>query len=296
MFAPADKSDKSLDDRMQVVLAVGKECERFSRSPALVIAIAACSILVLGCHGRFGQHAPGSMASHPMSLWHGLSELFPGANIPVVAVPEEGATGHVWVEQPGYMEYEGDQQLMGGPYGIEPLAPGADATAIQNPLFVPNADWDLVWHQVVDTVDDYFEIEREKPVQIVGGVPTEGRLDTYPQIGATTWEPWRRDSTRGFETWHATLQSIRRQCVVRVIPVTGGSQIHVSVEKELEDVDHPDFATPGSSFPRHDSSLNRTAKQLVELPPQTIGWIPLGHDFALEQEIISHLRARLFEP
>ena len=65
--------------------------------------------------------------------------------------------------------------------------------------------------QAVDAVDDYFRIEREERVRLIGGVLTEGRIDTFPIIGSTIFEPWRKDSTPGYEKVHATLQSIRRR-------------------------------------------------------------------------------------
>src|SRR5271167_2776179 len=49
-----------------------------------------------------------------------------------------------------------------------------------NPAFVPVMDRDLVWDQVVDVVDNYFQIAREERVRLVGDLLTEGRLDTYP--------------------------------------------------------------------------------------------------------------------
>ena len=66
---------------------------------------------------------------------------------------------------------------------------------IENPLFVPPMDRELLWNQTVDAVDDYFRIEREERVRLIGGVLTEGRIDTFPTIGSTILEPWRRDST-----------------------------------------------------------------------------------------------------
>src|SRR5437870_6899310 len=114
--------------------------------------------------------------------------------------------------------------------------------AIQNPLFIPPVDRELMWNQTVDAVDDYFRIEREDRVRLIGGVLTEGRIDTFPTVGSTIFEPWRVDSTRGYEKLHATLQSIRRRATLRVIPVDGGYLLDVVVQKELEDLDKPEHA------------------------------------------------------
>src|SRR5262249_8070042 len=67
------------------------------------------------------------------------------------------------------------------------------AGAIQNPLFIPPVDRELFWNQTVDAVDDYFRIEREDRLRLIGGVLTEGRIDTFPTIGSTLFEPWRVD-------------------------------------------------------------------------------------------------------
>ena len=164
--------------------------------------------------------------------------------------------------------------------------------AIQNPLFIPPVDRELLWNTTVDVVDDYFRIEREDRVRMIGGVLTEGRIDTFPTTGGTLLEPWRRDSTPGYEKLHATLQSIRRRATVRIIPVEGGYLFDVVVQKELEDLDKPEHATAGGSTLRHDGTIVRQ-----ELPPGrfsiTLGWIPIGRDPTLEQRILADVSARL---
>ena len=166
------------------------------------------------------------------------------------------------------------------------------ANDLQNPFVVSNIDREFLWNQIVDAVDDYFEIDREQRVQNLDGVIMEGRLETHPLPGATVLEPWRLDSTPGFEKAYATLQSIRRQATVRVVPVSAGYSIHVIVQQELEDVDRPAFSTPGSSIPRHDGTIVRAKGELDE-EPITLGWIGVGRDAALENEIIQHIRGRL---
>jgi len=168
----------------------------------------------------------------------------------------------------------------------------ATSGAIQNPLFIPPVDREFLWNQTVDAIDDYFRIEREERVRLIGGVLTEGRIDTFPTVGSTIFEPWRGDSTPGYEKAHATLQSIRRRATVRVIPVEGGYLFDVIVQKELEDLDKPEHATAGGATLRHDGTLVRQ-----EGPPGrmsvTLGWIPIGRDVTLEQRIIADVAARL---
>ena len=93
-----------------------------------------------------------------------------------------------------------------------------------------------MWDQIVDVVDDYFKIEKEERVRLVGDLLTEGRLDTYPRGGSTIFEPWGNDSANAYEKLESTLQSIRRIAQVRVIPAQAGFQVEVIVYKELEDV------------------------------------------------------------
>lgn len=163
---------------------------------------------------------------------------------------------------------------------------------IENPFFVPAMDREFLWNQSVDAVDDYFRIEREERVRLVGGVLTEGRIDTFPLIGSTVFEPWRKDSTPGYEKFHATLQSIRRRATLRVIPTEGGYLIDVEVQKELEDLDKPEHATAGGATLRHDGTLVRQEGAAGRYSV-TLGWIPLGRDFTLEQRILADLQARL---
>lgn len=164
---------------------------------------------------------------------------------------------------------------------------------IENPLFVPALDREFLWNQTVDVVDDYFRIQREERVHLIGGILTEGRIETLPITGSTLLEPWRKDSTPGYEKWHATLQSIRRRAMVRVIPNVDGYLLDVNVLKELEDLDKPESATAGAgSILRHDGSQVR-----LQGPQSrgsiTLGWIPLGRDISLEQRMLADISARL---
>jgi len=162
----------------------------------------------------------------------------------------------------------------------------------QNPMIVSVADREFVWNQVVDTVDDYFKIAREDRVRVVGGVLTEGQIDTFPETGSTWLEPWRRDSTPGAERLHSTLQSIRRRAHVRVMPVAEGYSIEVAVLKELEDVNRAENSTVGAATLRHDGTFVRVETG-PETLPITLGWIPLGRDPSLEQQILSEIQARV---
>jgi hypothetical protein len=163
---------------------------------------------------------------------------------------------------------------------------------LENPLQIPPLDRELLWNQLVDAVDDYFRIEREDRMRVVGGVLMEGRIETFPTIGSTLLEPWRTDSTPGYEKWHATLQSIRRRATIRVIPVAAGYLVDVAVHKELEDLDKPEHATAGGATLRHDGTIVRQEGAPGRYSV-TLGWIPIGRDATLEQRILADLVARL---
>jgi hypothetical protein len=170
------------------------------------------------------------------------------------------------------------------------LPPGA---ACINPMFIPtaNLNQDLVWEQIVDVVDNYFRIERENRVQLVGNVVTEGRLDTFPQVGATWLEPHLPDSDGIENRWESTYQTIRRRAVVRVIPERGGYLIDIAVYKELEDLPRPEHATAGASTFRHDSSMPSRLSEDVLRTRFSKSWLPLGRDIGIEQLMLCEIQA-----
>lgn len=168
------------------------------------------------------------------------------------------------------------------------VVPGA---VVSNPLFIPVTNQDLAWEQIVYVVDDYFRIEQENRVQVIGNVVTEGRIDTFPQVGATWLEPHRPD-TVGFESrWESTFQTIRRRAVVRVIPAQGGYLVDLAVYKELEDLPRPEHSTAGAATFRHDSSLPSRLGEDVLRTRFSESWIPLGRDPAVEQQMLAEIQA-----
>jgi len=174
---------------------------------------------------------------------------------------------------------------------VEPMA----IAQVENPAHVPIADPNFLWEHLVDVVDDYFRIAREERVRFAGDIYTEGRIDTLPLTGATQIEPWRLDSVTPQERLESTFQSIRRTAHLRVIPVEGGFLVDVQVDKELEDVIVPEKSLSSFGNLRNDDSLRRSGKDL-NVSPDTLGWIPIGRDIALEQAILSKLYARIAHP
>ena len=181
--------------------------------------------------------------------------------------------------------------LSGGPQPGPPLAAGQ---SLPNPLQVPVADREFFWNQLVDTVDDYFKITTERRANLSSDLPIEGLIETDYQPGSTVLEPWNWDSSSNYELAHATFQSIRRRARVQVIPTPSGFGVNVEVFKELEDVARPAQGLPGSFTPRTDGSLLRRRERPLRVEP-TLGWISLGRDVSLEQEILREFYGRMFE-
>ena len=166
---------------------------------------------------------------------------------------------------------------------------------IENPLLLPVRDREFAWNQIVDTIDNYFKIEHEDRVRLVGNLLTEGRIETYPAVASTLLEPWRSDSTPGFERLQSTLQSIYRQASVHVTPGDDSFLVQVAVFKYLEVVDRPEHATVGAATPRHDGSLPNNGRQTQFDSSARLDWIRIGRDVALEQRILTELHARLVD-
>ncbi len=164
--------------------------------------------------------------------------------------------------------------------------------AVANPLPVSPLDRMVVMDQVSDELDNYFRIWREERVRLVDGLLTEGWIETHPQIGSTIFEPWRRDSARGFERAHATLQTVRRFAKTRVIPTSNGYLIDLKVYKELEDLPDPQQSPVSGRLLRYDTTLDFDRDDLLLAQPNP-GWIPMGRDITLEQQILANIRERL---
>jgi hypothetical protein len=167
---------------------------------------------------------------------------------------------------------------------------------VTNPLPIPPASRDWVWEQVVDVVDDYFEIEHEERGRAVGDVVTVGRIDTFPAIGSTLLEPWKGDSVNVYERLECTLQSQRRRAVVQVVPgPDGSSMVDVQVYKELEDVTQPEQSPTASATFNYTSSLQSFVEPIGG-QPVPLGWIGQGRDLALEQVMLAKMSLRLKHP
>ncbi len=173
-----------------------------------------------------------------------------------------------------------------------PTGPEA-AGGLANPMSVPVVNDEWTWDQITDVVDDYFTIASQQRARRSGQAWTEGRIETAPQGGATVLEPQRHDSVGRFNRWESTFQTIRRHATVRVVPDMVGYSVEVVVEKELEDLPHPEHATAGAAAFRHDGSLPSRHTEAVSRTRSSPRWISLGRDSPLEQRMLAEIHARL---
>ncbi len=180
------------------------------------------------------------------------------------------------------------------PGGLQQQMPGVEPAA--RTVFIPVANEDYAWELIVDVVDDYFDVDQENRVQLVGNVVTEGRIETFPQIGATVVEPNRFDSVGRYNLAESTFQSVRRRGEIRVTPQQGGWLVDVVVFKEFEDLARPENATAGASSFRFDSSIPSRLDEGVSRTKLSKFWIPMGRDCEIETQIVLDIEDRIANP
>ena len=165
-------------------------------------------------------------------------------------------------------------------------------TQFANPINVNTQDSEFLWNQIVNTVDDYFRIKSEKRPTRDEMQWYPGLMETYPEVGATYLEPWRKDALEGYQRLQSTLQTMRRTATIRVDPTNDGFSIAVEVIKEIEDVDRSQYSSEGSAVARHDGSIVRADRALAG-QPVTLGWIRQENDTDLEQRILREILGRV---
>jgi hypothetical protein len=196
------------------------------------------------------------------------------------------------------------------PEGPAFLAPGTSNPLFQSPqgqpglvdpsmsqaVFIPVTNEDYAWEVIVDVVDDYFQIDQENRVQTVGNVVTEGRIDTFPQVGATLLEPNHIDSVGRYNLVESTFQSVRRRGEIRVVPQQGGYLVDAVVYKEFEDLPRPENSTAGAAAYRFDNSLTSRLDEQVSQTKLSNFWIPMGRDCEIETQMLADIRERIANP
>lgn len=173
------------------------------------------------------------------------------------------------------------------PYGTTPVKD----IVYPNPMPLNNMDTEFLWTQIIDTVDDYFDIKTETRVRRDLDQWSDGYVETFPQSGSSYFEPWRKDTAYGFERLQSTFQTMRRTGYLKITPTPSGYEIGIEVTKELEDVDRSQGSGEGSATMRHDGGVVRTDQKLLGLP-LTIGWIRQENDRLLEQRILKEIAGR----
>lgn len=158
-------------------------------------------------------------------------------------------------------------------------------TPVENPLLVPNAEFEVVWNTAVRAVDEYFDIAFENRLS--------GRIVTQPALSPTLLEPWDGATGGMRDRLESTLQTMRRRAEVSVKPAPGGGfVVQVVVLKELEDLAKPSMQSAGRAVFNNDPSITRT-REIVGPFPVPSGWIMRGRDANLESKVLRKIRDRL---
>ncbi len=153
--------------------------------------------------------------------------------------------------------------------------------AVAGPMFVPTANQEALWERTVDVLHDYqFEVARENQF--------DHFIETGYKVGSGFLEPWHHDSVGAENLAESTFQSIRRKVIVRIIPSDGGHLVAVEAFKEIEDVRGVVANTAGGATFEENNPFRRDLNQVVGQSTPS-GWVPLGHDAALEQSILASL-------
>jgi len=161
---------------------------------------------------------------------------------------------------------------------------------VANPMFVASNNESAVWERTVEVVHNFnFTIARED---------RQGRLiETAYFVGSGVLEPWHHDSVGLANKLESTLQSVRRKVIVNVLPDEQGRGYLVSVEafKELEDLPGLAANSPGGATFNENQPLTRDLNPVVGQSSPS-GWIPVGRDVALENEMLARMNQAFSQP
>lgn len=155
---------------------------------------------------------------------------------------------------------------------------------VANPLIVPATNEEVLWERTVDVVHDFhFQIAREDRFSRV--------IETEYRVGSSVLEPWHRDSVGWENRLESTLQSVRRKVIIRLVPdqQRGGYLVSVEAFKEIEDLAGLAANSPGGATFQESAPLERDLNLVVGQSAPS-GWIPVGRDPALEQQILQSLQ------
>ncbi len=172
--------------------------------------------------------------------------------------------------------------LLENPVLMRPAASGP----VENPVYVPlgtsESAYRKVFAGVIDIVDDYFDIAETNMYA--------GLIRTHPRVAPGLEQFFKPGSPDFDQRLLATLQSIRHFAVVKIDGARdGGFWVDVKVYKELENVERPLRATAGAAAFRSDITVERQF-EVIEPVGVSGGWIPIGEDVPLEQEILARIK------
>ena len=172
--------------------------------------------------------------------------------------------------------------LFENPVLLRPAASGP----VENPVFIPlgtsGEAYRKVIEKVIDILDDYYDIAEVNAFA--------GLIRTHPRISPGLEQLFKPGSPDFDQRLLATLQSIRHYAVVKIDGARdGGFWVDVRVFNELENVERPLRATAGAAAFRSDPTVDRQYEVIEEMPLSG-GWIPIGEDVPMEQEILARIK------
>jgi hypothetical protein len=161
------------------------------------------------------------------------------------------------------------------------------AGPVSNPVYIPLGTTGDAYRKVFEKVESELTHYR---YEIAEANPYAGLIRTHPLVSPGLEQFFKPGSPDFDQRLLATLQSIRSYVVVKIDGARdGGFWVDVKVFKELESVDRPIRATAGAAAFRSDITIERQY-DVIEPVAVSGGWIPIGEDVKLEQEILARLK------
>lgn len=159
---------------------------------------------------------------------------------------------------------------------------------VENPVLVspgvPTADaYREVFEKTIDILDDYFELLPPNPY--------DGRIVSKPRIAPGYEQFWKPGNPDARGRLLATFQTIRQVATAEIrAGERGGYQVHIVVEKELEDLPRPTQVRLGNAVFQDSPTVERQLEVVGGDATADLSWFRVGRDYALEQVILSRIR------
>jgi hypothetical protein len=168
------------------------------------------------------------------------------------------------------------------------VRPAAKTDCTDNPVYIPlRSDGEAyarLFAHALDVIGDYgFDIAYSNRYDC------RGRIETFPKISPGIGQPWKLGSPDAHQRLVASFQTIRHRALVLISPASdGGYFVEVKVFKELQDLPRPSHATAGAAAFRSAPTVERQF-EVVEVGQFENGWIPIGEDVQMEQDILDRI-------